>query len=270
MADRIPVLLSRQPPHYPSPGHLLRVQTTPLHGPSPDDILYSSSNGLNRSTSPGSSGSLHPYHHPGNSSSYSPMGMTPRSTPPLVVNGVSLVSGPSFSKPAPPRAVVIPAPPSTAHSTTASSIPPSTSAGSSTNSPVSLYQTCIALRDRLQGVAGFQHFLELTEKPNSNDPASPGDQLDTLDLDVVSHLWRCFMLGPSLCCIYNAMKPTKPLEINYDCTLADLKECKKAVYHFLVAIRSIVPESKMFTISDLYNNNTNGIVKVPLVQTVPC
>jgi cell division control protein 24 len=70
------------------------------------------------------------------------------------------------------------------------------------------------------------------------------------------------MLGPSLCCIYNALGPRKPLEINEDCTLADLKECKKAVYHFLVAVKEILPASKMFTISDLYNNNTNGIVKV--------
>jgi len=70
------------------------------------------------------------------------------------------------------------------------------------------------------------------------------------------------MLGPSLCCIYNALAPEKLLEINEDCTLADLKDCKKAVYHFLVAIKDILPPSKMFAISDLYNNNTNGIVKV--------
>jgi len=75
------------------------------------------------------------------------------------------------------------------------------------------------------------------------------------------------MLGPSLCCIYNALQPEKLLEINEDCTLADLKECKKAVYHFLVAIKDILPASKMFTISDLYNNNTNGIVKVILPRT---
>ena len=133
---------------------------------------------------------------------------------------------------------------------------------SSTTSTASLYQSCISLRDRLQGVPGFQHFLELTEKPNSNDPETQSDHLDTLDLDVVSHLWRCFMLGPSLCCIYNALNPPKRLEINEDCTLADLKECKRAVYHFLVAIKNIIPESKLFSISDLYNNNTNGIVKV--------
>jgi len=70
------------------------------------------------------------------------------------------------------------------------------------------------------------------------------------------------MLGPSLCCIYNALGPAKRLDINEDCTLADLKECKKAVYHFLVAIKEILPADKLFSISDLYNNNTNGIVKV--------
>lgn len=75
------------------------------------------------------------------------------------------------------------------------------------------------------------------------------------------------MLGPSLCCIYNALNPTKKLGINEDCTLADLKECKRAVYHFLVAIRDIIPPSKLFTISDLYNNSTNGIVKVYRTKT---
>jgi CDC24 Calponin len=35
------------------------------------------------------------------------------------------------------------------------------------------------------------------------------------------------------------------------------------VYHFLVALQVIAPEGMtLFGISDLYNNNTNGIVKV--------
>jgi cell division control protein 24 len=207
------------------------------------------SNGLKRATSPGPSGSRIPISHSrGTGSSYSstPMSITPSTTPPLVVNGIALTSGTSSNK--------YPAPRSTP------SLAPSSI--SSAHSTVSLYQTSIALRDRLQGVPGFQHFLELTEKPSSNDPDAQNDQMDTLDLDVVSHLWRCFMLGPSLCCIYNALDEPRKLEINEDCTLADLKECKKAVYHFLVAIKDIVPPAKLFSISDLYNNNTNGIVKV--------
>jgi len=262
MSDRIPVLVSRQPHHYPAPGHLIRAQTTPMHGASHSNDLLFSDNGLKRTTSPGPNGPLLYSNQQSGASSYSttPMDITPSTTPPLVVNGVSLTGGSMLSKPAPQQQQQ-PLPPRSAPS-----IAPSTTTtiatSSSSNSTVSLYQTCIALRDRLQGVHDFQHFLELTEKPNSNDPASDHDHLDTLDLDVVSHLWRCFMLGPSLCCIYNAMNPNKPLDVNYDCTLADLKECKKAVYHFLVAIRGIVPESKLFTISDLYNNNTNGIVKV--------
>ena len=239
-----PILVQRQLHYHPVPGHLQRAQTAPMNR---DDILFSSDH-LKRATSP-VPGRLPPSR--GTTSSYStPMSITPSSTPPLVVNGVPLTSGSTLHKQQlqqqpPPRST-----PSLAPSST------------STTSTVSLYQTCIALRDRLQGVPGFQHFLELTEKPNSNDPDAQNDQLDTLDLDVVSHLWRCFMLGPSLCCIYNALDPVKRLDINNDCTLADLKECKRAVYHFLVAIKDIVHPSKLFTISDLYNNNTNGIVKV--------
>ena len=250
-----PILVQRQLHYHSVPGHLQRAQTAPM---SRDDILFSNDH-LKRAASP-VPGRLPPetYSRGPNSSYSTPMSITPSSTPPLVVNGVPLTSGAALYKQqqqqpqqqqAPPRST-----PSLAPSTT------------STTSTVSLYQTCIALRDRLQGVPGFQHFLELTEKPNSNDPDAQNDQLDTLDLDVVSHLWRCFMLGPSLCCIYNALDPVKRLEINEDCTLADLKECKKAVYHFLVAIKDIVHPSKLFTISDLYNNNTNGIVKVRCPQ----
>jgi CDC24 Calponin len=242
-----PVLVHRQI-HFPAPTHLQRAQTSPM---SRDDILYSNDQ-LKRATSPVPS-RLPMSHTRGTYSSSSTPLITPSSTPPLVVNGVPLTSGAMIHKQQqfqqqqqqPPRS--------------APSLAPSSV---STTSTVSLYQTSIALRDRLQGVPGFQHFLELTEKPNSNDPDAQDDELDTLDLDVVSHLWRCFMLGPSLCCIYNALNPAKRLEINEDCTLADLKECKKAVYHFLVAIKDLVPPEKLFTISDLYNNNTNGIVKV--------
>lgn len=241
-----PVLVPRQM-HFPQPGHLQRAQTAPMNR---DDMMFSSDH-LKRTTSPLPS-RLPISHNRGTySSSSTPITITPSSTPPLVVNGVALTSGSTLQT---QQTQQIQQPPRSAPS-----LAPTTA---STTSTVSLYQTSIALRDRLQGVPGFQHFLELTEKPNSNDPDAHDDQLDTLDLDVVSHLWRCFMLGPSLCCIYNALNPPKRLEINEDCTLADLKECKKAVYHFLVAIKELVHPSKLFTISDLYNNNTNGIVKV--------
>src|SRR5271170_1602759 len=240
-----PILVQRLVPNnYPISSHLQRAQTAPMALES--EMLFPS-NDLKRATSPGLPASRMPISHSrGTGSSYSntPMSITPSATPPLVVNGVALTSGTTFNKIAP---------------RSTPSIAPSTN---STTSTVSLYQTSIALRDRLQGVPGFQHFLELTEKPNSTDPEARDDHMDTLDLDVVSHLWRCFMLGPSLCCIYNALDEPKKLEINEDCTLADLKECKKAVYHFLVAVKDILPASKLFSISDLYNNNTNGIVKV--------
>jgi CDC24 Calponin len=226
-------------PQYPAPGFLQRAQTQPMNSDS--DLLYSPTD-LRRTTTPAGRG---PPSSSGAASYQSPMSITPSATPPLVVNGVPLVGGVQLNR-APPAARSTP------------SLAPSTT---STTSTVSLYQMSIALRDRLQGVPGFSKFLEATEKPNSTDQSAPSDQMDTLDLDVVSHLWRCFMLGPSLCCIYNALGINE-LEINEHCTLADLKECKKAVYHFIVSIKDIIPPAKLFTISDLYNNNTNGIVKV--------
>jgi len=233
----LPILATR-PAQYPMPGPLQRAQTTPMNR---DDLLFHG-NDMKRSTSPLPSRTMSSNGHSGQSCYSTPMSITPSGTPPLVVNGVPLTNGLQKSFPR--------------------STPSLAPSSSSTTSTASLYQTSVMLRDRLQGVPGFQKFLEMTEKPNNADPTAATEHLDTLDLDVVSHLWRCFMLGPSLCCISNALQPTKPLEINEDCTLADLKECKKAVYHFLVAIKELIPPEKMFTISDLYNNNTNGIVKV--------
>ena len=53
----------------------------------------------------------------------------------------------------------------------------------------------------------------------------------------------------------------KKLDVKEYCALADLKECKRGVYYFLVAEREMFPGLGLFTISDLYND-TNGIVRV--------
>src|SRR5579871_2558224 len=120
MTDRIPVLVSRQPPHYPSPGHLIRAQTTPMHGGN-NDLLFAD-NGLKRTTSPAPHGPLHYPTHSGGSSYSTPMSITPSSTPPLVVNGVPLTSGTVLNKSLPqPQSQPPRSTPSIAPSTTSSS-----------------------------------------------------------------------------------------------------------------------------------------------------
>src|SRR5579859_1248197 len=119
---------------YPIPGHIQRAQTTPIGRG--EELYFSAPNDTKRATSPVPQ-RMPTAGHSGNSSYSTPTGITPSSTPPLVVNGVPLTSGALLNK-QPPRS-------------TPASLTPTTS---STTSTVSLYQTSIALRDRLQGVQG--------------------------------------------------------------------------------------------------------------------
>jgi len=60
------------------------------------------------------------------------------------------------------------------------------------------------------------------------------------------------------------LKPETPLNINQDPGLNTVNSCKASVYYFLVACKKQLDfsESDLFTITDLYSNDTNGFVKV--------
>jgi cell division control protein 24 len=82
--------------------------------------------------------------------------------------------------------------------------------------------------------------------------------------DPLTKLTAICRQGFPLCKLYNALNPEEPLAVDSDPKLNAVNSCKANVYHFIVGCRAklLLAEEDMFTISDLYQNDTNGFVKV--------
>jgi serine/threonine protein kinase len=116
-----------------------------------------------------------------------------------------------------------------------------------------LYQTCVALRERLALVPDFEQFLEPLP--------------DTVE-DPVTQLWRCFRMGSSLCVLFNATRPVCPIQDErLKPNLGSANDCKAATYHFLQGIKNVlhISDEDSFMIHNLYSDDTNGFVKVCLL-----
>jgi hypothetical protein len=109
----------------------------------------------------------------------------------------------------------------------------------------SIYHTCRSVLNALGYVPGFEVFME-----------------DTEDVDPLTKLWDICKQGASLCYLYNTLQPGTPIQINTTSSAAN--KSKACVYHFIVACRDQLhfAEDTLFTISDLYQNDTNKFVKV--------
>jgi cell division control protein 24 len=104
--------------------------------------------------------------------------------------------------------------------------------------------------DKLSLVDGMSMYLDSCVASNTTDP--------------LSKLTLICRQGFPLCTLYNALKPAKLLSVDTDPNLNAVNSCKANVYHFIVACRQnlLFPEEDMFTITDLYQDDTNGFVKV--------
>ncbi|KAI8343985.1 hypothetical protein BC941DRAFT_386335 [Chlamydoabsidia padenii] len=131
----------------------------------------------------------------------------------------------------------------------------------------SLYHTCRAVLDQLPSVPGMADFIEMENQASSptcmEPPSTPTTSLKSGG-DPLTKLWRICQRGSPLCTLYNALEPESPLKVDQNPSLNSVNTCKASVYHFIVACRKelLFPEDEMFTISDLYQNDTNGFVKV--------
>lgn len=113
----------------------------------------------------------------------------------------------------------------------------------------SLYQQCIALRQRLSQVPGFDPFLE---------------QLDYHDpLDPIYPLWNLFRTGYPLLAIYNSLSPAKELTVESS-ILTEAEKSKIAVIKFIRACGEElnISPSDTFGVADLMGDDTNDFVKV--------
>lgn len=117
----------------------------------------------------------------------------------------------------------------------------------------SLFQICVALRQRLLGVPGFNESL-LEEEQDADE-----------DTDPVTLLWRTFRRGYPLMLLYNALRPTQPLSIPQG--VREDKKGKLASFKFLHAcITDLhIPQDELFIVTDLYGDDTTGFVKVARV-----
>lgn len=148
----------------------------------------------------------------------------------------------------------------------------------------SLYQACLNLRDRLYSVPGFGEAyldeLSVTSAVSSSsnpDPLSPTARSPTSPTDApapksssdpVTQLWQCFRLGSPLCALFNTMSPDVELPVNPDANRSNANACKAQVMKFIIALKEKLgwDPDDIFTVSQLYLNDTNGFVKV--VRTI--
>ncbi|CEG64049.1 hypothetical protein RMATCC62417_01093 [Rhizopus microsporus] len=119
-----------------------------------------------------------------------------------------------------------------------------------TNKPsngTSLYHTCRSVLEKLSLVPNMEYYIDYT----TDDDTTP-----------LNKLWAICRRGFPLAALFNALDPQEPLSVDPSCT--QVNECKKSIYHFIVACRNQlgIHEDDLFTLSDLYKDNTNGFVKV--------
>ncbi|KAG0174549.1 hypothetical protein DFQ28_005884 [Apophysomyces sp. BC1034] len=104
-----------------------------------------------------------------------------------------------------------------------------------------------------------------TISSSSSSAASSEPTTPTLTSgDPLSKLWTICRRGSPLCTLFNALNPESPLKVDHNPNLNQVNSCKASVYHFIVGCRNQLkfPEEDLFTITDLYQDDTNGFVKV--------
>ncbi|CEL54094.1 Rho guanine nucleotide exchange factor scd1 OS=Schizosaccharomyces pombe (strain 972 / ATCC 24843) GN=scd1 PE=1 SV=2 [Rhizoctonia solani AG-1 IB] len=163
----------------------------------------------------------------------------------------------------------------------------------------SLYQRCSYALGRLLRIDGIASFFTLSNSgrapPRSGLPQDEEGQKGPRDstmrarqsTDPVRQLWDLLALGVPLCVLYNALPGVDPLQI--DCSIEETerklakaasagtgipsnKHAKHATAFFIMGLKQLAEsgdlrgQPEMFTVSELFGNNTNGFVKV--VSTV--
>lgn len=118
----------------------------------------------------------------------------------------------------------------------------------------SLYQICVALKQRLAKVPGFDEYMEQLEYM-ATDPDEGGP---------VESLWKLLRTGYPLLAIYNALQPEVPLQVQEVPEMSQAKRSKIAILRFVEACKSklMLPTTEVFIITDLAGNDTTGFVKV--------
>ncbi|KAK2069917.1 hypothetical protein P8C59_004458 [Phyllachora maydis] len=117
----------------------------------------------------------------------------------------------------------------------------------------SLYQICVALKQRLGQVPGFEGYMQELEQRSMDPSAGP-----------VEALWGLLRTGRPLLAIYNALQPARPLSVAHEEQqgVAEEKIAKIAIMRFVGGTELNLPTSVRFIIADLTGHDTTGFVKV--------
>jgi len=147
----------------------------------------------------------------------------------------------------------------------------------------SLYQNCLSVRDRLSRVPDFKaRFFDNEEllSPGvgggstawSGPSGFGGEDSSPLgsQADPVSQCLNVLRLGSSLCFLFNKLGHSHQLDVNPAATLGNLKACQRGTAHFVMACKQDLgwTESDLFAVNELYYQDTNGVVKVSLRDSI--
>ncbi|KAI0205595.1 Rho guanyl nucleotide exchange factor [Astrocystis sublimbata] len=117
----------------------------------------------------------------------------------------------------------------------------------------SLYQICMALKQRLAKVPEFEGFLEALDRDALSSEYNP-----------VESLWGMLRSGDPLLIIFNSIKPDVVLNPSDIKAQDPARRPKAAIFKFIDAcLRQLqIPPGECFIVSDLINSDTTGFVKV--------
>lgn len=119
------------------------------------------------------------------------------------------------------------------------------------------------------GSGGFSIYLD--HSTSSNQGSAPinnniftftaGVLPANLSVDPVTQLWKLFQQGAPLCLVFNSIRPNLPIPV---ASSDDLRACKKAVYEFIIAIKTQLhlDDDFIFTISNVFLDSSHDLLKV--------
>lgn len=135
----------------------------------------------------------------------------------------------------------------------------------------SLYNMCKSLRDRFLDIPNIRPFLE---DDSTSSTASITMLPPTISLDPVTQLWMLFRLGAPLCMLFNMLDPRTPLTVDPHAAAnrdsIDVRTCKRSVYDFVQGCKAELgySDDELFTISNLFSDNTGDLIKVMRTVTM--
>lgn len=116
----------------------------------------------------------------------------------------------------------------------------------------SLYQICVALKQRLTQVPGFEEYIRQMEEwaADMQDP--------------VESVWKLLRTGVPLLTIYNCLQPETPLTDTAPEGVTEEKRAKIAILSFVGTTSSQLkpPPPDKFIINDVMGTDTTGFLKV--------